>query len=94
MISLRPMEAAYSAYVVVEAMVKDGNPNSITDAGVGALCIRTAVYGAYLNVMINAASIEDVDVALELKSKAKNLLDLSNAKEKELLEEVERVVVQ
>ncbi|MBQ7999048.1 MAG: cyclodeaminase/cyclohydrolase family protein, partial [Bacteroidales bacterium] len=90
----KTMEAAYSAYEVVEAMVKDGNPNSITDAGVGALCIRTAVYGAYLNVMINAASIEDVDVALELKSKAKNLLDLSNAKERELLEEVERVVVQ
>lgn len=90
----KTMEAAYSAYEVVEAMVKDGNPNSITDAGVGALCIRTAVYGAYLNVMINAASIEDVDVALELKSKAKNLLDLSNAKEKELLEEVEGVVVQ
>ena len=86
----KTMEAAYSAYEVVEAMVKDGNPNSITDAGVGALCIRTAVYGAYLNVMINAASIEDVDVALELKSKAKNLLDLSNAKERELLEEVER----
>ncbi len=90
----RTMETAYSAYEVVEAMVNDGNPNSITDAGVGALCIRTAVYGAYLNVMINAAGIADEDVALELKSKAKNLLDLSEEKEKELLKAVEAVVMQ
>jgi glutamate formiminotransferase/formiminotetrahydrofolate cyclodeaminase len=41
------------------SMVKTGNPNSITDAGVGALCIRTAVLGAVMNVRINAAGIKD-----------------------------------
>ncbi len=88
----KTMQAAYSAYEVVEAMVKDGNPNSITDAGVGALCIRTAVYGAYLNVMINAASITDETVAGELKANAKSLLEKSEAKEKELLAQVESIV--
>lgn len=85
----KTMEAAFSAYEVIEAMVNDGNPNSITDAGVGALCVRTAVYGAYMNVMINAASIADGDIALELKSKASGLLAKSEAKEKELLAKVE-----
>lgn len=85
----KTMEAAFSAYEVIEAMVNNGNPNSITDAGVGALCVRTAVYGAYMNVMINAASITDGDVALELKSKASGLLAKSEAKEKELLAKVE-----
>lgn len=85
----KTMEAAFSAYEVIEAMVNNGNPNSITDAGVGALCVRTAVYGAYMNVMINAASITDGDIALELKSKASGLLAKSEAKEKELLAKVE-----
>lgn len=85
----KTMEAAFSAYEVVGAMVKEGNPNSITDAGVGALCIRTAVYGAYLNVMINTASIADEKIASELKSKAAMLLAKSEKKEKELLDKVE-----
>ncbi len=88
----KTMETAYSAYEVVEAMVNDGNPNSITDAAVGALCIRTAVYGAYLNVMINAASITDQDIAIELKSKAKNLLDSSEEMERRLLAKVETIM--
>ena len=88
----KTMEAAYSAYEVIEAMVNDGNPNSITDAGVGALCVRTAVYGAYLNVMINAASITDENVVVDLKSRAASLLEQSEAKEKELLAKVEAIV--
>jgi len=44
---------------VIKAMAEIGNPNSITDAGVGALCARTAVLGAFMNVKINAASYND-----------------------------------
>lgn len=43
----------------MKAMVENGNPNSITDAGVGALCARTAVIGAHMNVRINAAGFND-----------------------------------
>jgi glutamate formiminotransferase/formiminotetrahydrofolate cyclodeaminase len=40
-------------------MVEQGNPNSITDAGVGALCARSAIMGAYLNVKVNASGLKD-----------------------------------
>lgn len=52
LVSLQSME-------ILEAMVEKGNPNSITDAGVGALCARTAVLGAVMNVKINASGISD-----------------------------------
>lgn len=65
-IPLRTMEVAYSALDVVEAMVKDGNPNSISDAGVGALAIRACVTGAFMNVKINAKDLKDRDIANNL----------------------------
>ncbi|NOU47593.1 MAG: glutamate formimidoyltransferase [Bacteroidales bacterium] len=58
-IPLRVMRTSLSVMEIVEKMAVDGNPNSVSDAGVGALCVRTAVMGAYLNVKINAAGIED-----------------------------------
>jgi glutamate formiminotransferase/formiminotetrahydrofolate cyclodeaminase len=53
------MRTAYLCFEVVEAMAQQGNPNSISDAGVGALCIRSAILGAYLNVCINASGIKE-----------------------------------
>ena len=53
------METAYKSMEVMKAMVENGNPNSITDAGVGALCARTAIIGAHMNVRINAAGFND-----------------------------------
>ena len=54
-VPLRTMKAAYKAFDVVRAMAEEGNPNSVSDAGVGALAARSAVMGACLNVKINAA---------------------------------------
>lgn len=59
MIPFRVMETAFRGFEVVKAMVETGNPNSITDAGVGALALRMCVRGAFLNVKVNAADIED-----------------------------------
>ena len=53
------MKAAYASLAIIKAMAEEGNPNSVTDAGVGALCARTAVQGAYLNVRINASGLKD-----------------------------------
>ncbi len=53
------MKTSYDCYEVIEKMIEIGNPNSITDAGVGALCIRTAVLGAFMNVKVNMADIKD-----------------------------------
>jgi glutamate formiminotransferase / formiminotetrahydrofolate cyclodeaminase len=58
-IPFRVMQQAYASMDVIEAMVEKGNPNSITDAGVGALCARSAVIGAYLNVKINSVDLDD-----------------------------------
>lgn len=58
-IPFQVMEQAYAALPVIEAMVREGNPNSISDAGVGALCARAALRGAWMNVRINASGLKD-----------------------------------
>lgn len=58
-IPLRVMRKSYEAMEIIEAMAETGNPNSVSDAGVGALAARSAVMGAYLNVKINASGLSD-----------------------------------
>ena len=70
---------------VIKAMAKEGNPNSVTDAGVGALCARTAVKGAYLNVRVNAATYNDKKFVEEVLEKGKQLEAKAEALEKEIL---------
>ena len=70
-------------------MAEIGNPNSVSDAGVGALCVRTAVYGAYLNVRINATGLTDKAFAGEILSKANRLLQETKDKEADILKLVE-----
>jgi len=83
------MQTAYSSLEVIQAMAESGNPNSLSDAGVGALCARTAVYGAYLNVRINAGGLSDKTFAEEILARAANLLQETLAKESEILKLVE-----
>jgi len=58
-VPLRTMRRTFDAFEVIRAMAENGNPNSVTDAGVGALCARSAIMGAFLNVKINAAGLND-----------------------------------
>ena len=80
-IPLRTMRVAYSAFDLLEAMVKDGNPNSLSDAGVGALAIRAAVYGAYMNVLINSADLKDIIISENLKSEAEAIFEQTRERE-------------
>ncbi len=91
-VPLRTMKASYSAFPLIEAMAKDGNPNSVSDAGVGALCVRTAVHGAYLNVKINAAGIKDRTIADAILAEAAEIVALTDAKEKEILDVVNGII--
>lgn len=91
-VPLRTMKAAYSAFPLVEAMAKEGNPNSVSDAGVGALCIRTAVHGAYLNVKINASGIKERTIADAILAEGAKIVALTDSKEKEILEIVNTVI--
>ncbi|MBK9672674.1 MAG: glutamate formimidoyltransferase [Bacteroidetes bacterium] len=58
-VPFKVMELSFAAMEICKAMCADGNPNSVTDAGVGALCARSAVMGAFLNVRINASGLTD-----------------------------------
>lgn len=88
-IPLRVMEVAHSSFELIKAMAEVGNPNSVTDAGVGALCARTAVIGAHLNVKINASGLKDRAFADDILAKAKKLEEEALALEKEILAIVE-----
>ena len=56
------MQRALASMDVIRAMAEIGNPDSVSDAGVGALCARSAVMGAHLNVKINCAGLKDASV--------------------------------
>jgi glutamate formiminotransferase/formiminotetrahydrofolate cyclodeaminase len=79
------MKKSMSCYPLIREMVHIGNPNSLSDAAVGALCIRAAVYGAYLNVKINAGGLKDRVVADAMVGEAVELLAESNAEEADIL---------
>ena len=65
-VPLRVMEAALASMDVIRSMAETGLQSSVSDAGVGALCARTAVMGAYLNVKINASQLEDEAFAADI----------------------------
>ncbi|MBO7230570.1 MAG: glutamate formimidoyltransferase [Bacteroidaceae bacterium] len=91
-VPLRTMKAAYKVFDVVRAMAQEGNPNSVSDAGVGALAARSAVMGACLNVKINAAGLKDRTAAEVLVAEANEIQALAQQAEKEILEIVENKI--
>ncbi|MBO7261721.1 MAG: glutamate formimidoyltransferase [Alistipes sp.] len=88
-VPLRTMKAAYKAFDVVRAMAEEGNPNSVSDAGVGALAARSAVMGACLNVKINAAGLKDRAMADALVKEAEEIQAAAQRAEAEILAVVE-----
>lgn len=84
-VPLRTMKAAFKAFEVVKAMAEIGNPNSVSDAGVGALAARSAVLGAYLNVKINASGLKNREKAEELLSEAAEIACKARHAEDEIL---------
>jgi len=88
-IPFRIMKKAYEAFDVIKAMVLQDNPNSVTDAGVGALCACAAVRGAYMNVKINARSINNKEKVNEMLKEAGILEKQALQMEQEILKTVE-----
>lgn len=91
-VPFKVMNVAYDAFDVVEAMAKDGNPASVSDAGVGALCCRSAVMGAYLNVKINAAGIKDRDFADKMVALGAEIQAKALRREAEILDVVNKII--
>lgn len=88
-VPFRVMEVATEAMEVVRAMAENGNPNSITDAGVGALALKTCVNGAFLNVKINVPSLKDSSFTTDIINKGTLLQEKAEKAEKEILALVE-----
>src|SRR5574344_842554 len=86
------MNVATEVFDLARAMTEIGNPNSVTDAGVGALCCRSAVMGAFLNVKINAAGLDDKAKAEELIRKGAEIEAKAIAIEQEILAKVNAVI--
>jgi glutamate formiminotransferase/formiminotetrahydrofolate cyclodeaminase len=88
-VPLRTMKASLKTFDICRAMAEQGNPNSVSDAGVGALAARAAVLGAGLNVKINAASLKDRQCASAFCAEADELVAKANQEEKEIIAIVE-----
>ncbi len=91
-VPLRTMKTAFETFDILEAMAKNGNPASVSDAGVGALAARAAVQGAYLNVKINAAGLKNRDVAEAMLSEAHEIAENADSRESGILSVVNNVI--
>lgn len=84
-VPFKVMETAYASMEVIKAMAEIGNPNSVSDAGVGALCVRSAVMGAFMNVRINAAGYDDKAYVNDVVARGKEIENKTMALETEIL---------
>lgn len=87
-VPFRTMTKAIECFDIVEAMVDTGNPNSVTDAGVGALCARSAVIGAYLNVKVNGAGFKDKEYLTSVLKEADAMVISAKEREESILKKV------
>ncbi len=84
-VPLLTMKKSFECYPLIREMVNIGNPNSLSDAAVGALCIRAAIYGACLNVKINAGGLKDKATAEMMVNEANEILAKSNQEEADII---------
>ncbi|MDE5674967.1 MAG: cyclodeaminase/cyclohydrolase family protein, partial [Muribaculaceae bacterium] len=91
-VPLRTMQTALETFDILKEMASKGNPASVSDAGVGALAARSAVLGAHLNVRINAAGLKDRNRAEEILKEASRIAAEAVAREKEILEIVDKII--
>lgn len=87
-IPFKVMQLSYESMTLIKAMADTGNPNSVSDAGVGALCVRSAVMGAFMNVRINASGYDDKAYVNDILAKGKDLENKTIALEAEILKVV------
>ena len=88
-VPLHTMQASFKVFELCKAMAEEGNPNSVSDAGVGVLAARAAVLGAGLNVKINASGLKDREAADKLVGEANELIKKANQLETEIMKIVE-----
>jgi len=85
-VPFKVMNLAYESMEVIQAMAEIGNPNSVSDAGVGAIAARGCVMGAYLNVKINSSGLDDINYVNYVLEEGAKIQEKAIQKEKEILE--------
>jgi glutamate formiminotransferase/formiminotetrahydrofolate cyclodeaminase len=88
------MQTAFKSMALMKAMVEKGNPNSVTDAAVGALCARTAVIGAFMNVRINASGLYDKDFINKIIAEGQVIQEKAIALEAEIMVMCNKIIEQ
>ncbi|MFO7369773.1 MAG: glutamate formimidoyltransferase [Bacteroidales bacterium] len=88
-VPLKVMKRSFDSFELIKAMVENGNPNSVSDAAVGALCVRSAVLGAFLNVKINLSGLEDQAFVQQVLAEGKETEQKAIRAEQEILKMVE-----
>jgi glutamate formiminotransferase/formiminotetrahydrofolate cyclodeaminase len=86
------MQLSAATLDIIQQMAEHGNPNSVSDAGVGALCARTAVLGAWLNVKINCSGYDDANFVSETLNKCDSIVNTVNKQETVILEIVHQKI--
>src|SRR5436190_8805388 len=84
-VPLQVMKLSYDSMEIIKAMAETGNPNSVSDVGVGALCARSAVMGAFMNVRINASGYDDKSFVQDIISRGKEIENNAVAMEAEIV---------
>jgi glutamate formiminotransferase/formiminotetrahydrofolate cyclodeaminase len=92
LVPFRVMETAYSAFPLIRQMVAKGNPASVTDAAVGALALRSCIKGAFLNVRINATSLDDKTFVSEILKKGSTIESNAQIEETAILKMVDDAI--
>lgn len=85
LVPLKVMESSFSVFGLLKAMAEYGNPNSISDAGVGALATRACIKGAFLNVKINASGLKDKDFVKSVIARGTEIESKTESAEMEIL---------
>lgn len=92
-VPLKVMKLSFEGFEVVKLMAEKGNPNSVSDAGVGAVCLRGAVMGAWLNVLINSQGLDDKGFTTAIMQEAVRIKEQAIIAEQEVLDIVNKVIV-
>jgi glutamate formiminotransferase/formiminotetrahydrofolate cyclodeaminase len=92
-VPFKVMELSYQSLEIIKAMAETGNPNSVSDAGVGALCARSAVMGAFLNVKINASGLDDKDFVKDILAKGQEIENKAQSEESVILKIVNAKII-
>ena len=81
---------SFKCFDLIRKMIEIGNPNAITDVGVAALCAKTAVVGAYLNLKINCQGLDDKHYANDILEKAENYVSDASIQESDILKIIKK----